>query len=218
MKKVCFKSMVLMMAAALTFSMTSCSNDDDENPNEDPWRKEMGVDKSFAYRFHFNAKGVPYVKPDTLKAAKQEALMNEIVGRGWKCKWSRRIYGDGYVSKKDFYDGLLGTAPIQYFFTSANEMTQYVYLDYLPANVYINCNTLIDKVSGRINCDKSTEILQFINMEKVQGIWQFTVILHLGKDNQGDVWGVSCYEEMTPEQMKYIQTRYTNIDDLNLKW
>ena len=85
-----------------------------------------------------------------------------VEGKAWKDVESHEIKDNGTMCKADYWDGLVGSAPVQYGF-SGGALTTYMYIDAYPIHCYTAAQYTFEEGPNRV-VSGSTALLPLVRL------------------------------------------------------
>lgn len=152
--------------------------------------------------FLFDENGVCY-SPSAVPISKA-TFTETVLNSGWKHVHTYQINPNGYLSPKDYYEGLLGCGPAYFYFKNESTVTKYFFADAIPAaGFYTSTYQFNDKNHLLATCGIDMQILSLHKNE-------IKVIEFLGVYASGEkIYGYATYRRMTDSELAQVQQQYT---------
>ena len=133
------------------------------------------------------------------KKVSVEQFNRLAVGHAWKHVSTYEIRPDGSVKQKEFYEGMCGGGPVEYYFKTAGQM--YRFVGNPPFNpIYRDTYSYKDnRLCTKDGTDEYFEILgldeQYMHVKSHLGFRD-------GKNDLEEIWGYTTYQKMTEQELE----------------
>lgn len=151
--------------------------------------------------FSFDENGECYI-PDISNISMEE-FKSSVVGYGWKHVITHEIGSDGKCSTKDYYEGLDGGGPSQYYFESSESLKEYIYADAIPAHGYFTY--AYEYENGNRVSNNGNLVMRIVSLKGDV----MKIIDYLGIRADGvKIYGYSTYRRMSSGELTEVQNAY----------
>ncbi len=192
----------LVLVLFVSFSVTSCNDDDDEKL-EQQWASVLD---NHGVKYEFNDNGNCFGDGGGIG---KENFDKMFIGHGWKQYATWEIDKNGKRLPNEYYS-MIGIAPVHYYFDSDTKLTTY-YCSAAEGGA-IKKNEIAYTYNNKYNGTSRTVLLLGSNdYIQITG-WtlgaqpSFCMVHPLAQDAYGvTIYGVSIYVQMTDKELKTMQ-------------
>ena len=134
-----------------------------------------------------------------------------VEGKAWKYVESHEIKDNGTMCKADYWDGLVGSAPVQYGF-SGGALTTYMYIDAYPIHCYKAAKYTFEEGTNRV-VSGSTDVFTVVSVSQDR----LCIIRRQATRADGnDVYVYAVYRAMTAYEQAELKQDYPyNLDTMD---
>ena len=150
-------------------------------------------------------------------------FLKHAKGKGWKHLSSYEINKDGSIEKEEFYEGVDGGGPAQYYFEE-KEYIRYSWYSAIPINAYSKVlYTYLEEGNyiGYIPKDSEEFFTQFQVLyidENILKVVEWNGLKAYKNKYQNieyqNIYTFSTYQKMSEDELKEYQENYVNIEDV----
>lgn len=205
-----FLSILFLIASA--FVLGSCDDSDDFVVG--PVKLDKGF---FSQTYTIDDDGCCVLKG--VKPISSADVRSKVVGYGWASLATYEVQANGKLSRVDYYEDLIGAAPVHYCFESSELLVQYYYIDALPARGFLRKSWSYDATKGFILYGDNKLAIkerykQVLKLEEANGYTLMYTISKQGLKNDGKggyepFYAMTVYERMTDDELKKMKETYT---------
>lgn len=188
----------MILLAALTFA--ACSNEDEFQLTD--------------YKFETGENGM--LTPVNIQPFSQKDFQENILGTGWeRCMEAHRVYDDGTVEKKNYYEGRMGHLQTYFFFTE--EVCTMYYnsaLESIP--VYTPCSYAYSEETNTLAYQHINATILGYDREK--GILTTLKTVTAPENEGGKGLLIESFRRITDERMEQIRSEHITNEDNLMYW
>ena len=126
-----------------------------------------------------------------------------VSGKGWRYVESHEIRDGRICSKRDYWDGLIGGAPVNYAFTG-DSITEFIYVDAYPIKGYRSRKYTFDEATNGL-MSGGDEVMRIVSVSESE----LRIIKHEASTADGEpIYVYAVYRAMTPWELAECKAGY----------